>query len=156
MAYHPPTLLAYRHRVVPPTLRMPQIRQHLVCIDFSLLRLNNHQYLDIVDSILVCVPRYADGVTNFHLESCSKTLSKMVVGQTLGLAVINSFLLVLSLLTIPMLKNLDASSHRYQKPYRPESLHNPQLPHEYEGTAVIDKNRHISVTNHNTDYSVYQ
>lgn len=80
----------------------------------------------------------------------------MAVGQTLGLAVINSILLVLALLTIPMLKNMYIILSRSQKPYRHESMNNAQLPHEYEGAAVIDKNKNLSVTNPNIDYSVYQ
>ncbi|UJR30652.1 hypothetical protein I4U23_018176 [Adineta vaga] len=71
---------------------------------------------------LYCISN-ANNVTNtIHPNGCSKKLGKFAVGQTLGLAVINSFLVVLSIAVIPLLLEKDSSQN-----YTQSMPNNPQI-----------------------------
>jgi hypothetical protein len=82
-------------------------------------------------------------------------VGKDAVMQTLGIAVINSFLLVFALVAIPMLIKINPVHHQYQKTYRNESTASQQLPYRHDERTASDANLK-TIKNHNTDYSVYQ
>ena len=66
---------------------------------------------------------------NFHTDGCLKKLGKVSGGQSLGIAVINCFLLILSLAAIPVLFELDqpASSAQHQVTHQYTAHPQPQV-----------------------------
>ncbi|CAF1225805.1 unnamed protein product [Adineta ricciae] len=90
---------------------------------------------------LYCISNANNVSNNMHTDGCAKKIGKFAVSQTLGLVVINSFLVVLSLAVIPLLFQKDVSPDysqsmpinaqiaQYQQytndPYQYNSVHYP-------------------------------
>lgn len=69
----------------------------------------------------------ANGVANsFHTDGCGKKLGRLSVGQTLGIAVINSFLIVIALAAVPALMQLSSSQAFSHTPYVNQAVAPPQ------------------------------
>lgn len=62
--------------------------------------LKNEKYFIIYSIILDCVSNAGNNTMFSYPRGCSKELGKRAVGQTLGISVINSFLIVIALATV--------------------------------------------------------
>ncbi|CAF1583209.1 unnamed protein product, partial [Adineta steineri] len=91
--------------------------------------------LSSTDSLsnLYCISNANNSANSIHTNGCSKLLGKFAVGQTLGLAVINSFLVVLGLALIPVLMEMNSSNNNPQNaPFnQPMAQYNNQ-PYQYQ------------------------
>jgi hypothetical protein len=139
-------LLLYHNLVVQPIHQQHRIH---VSVDFSIVR-NRKQVTIFFPAINLDCISIVNGVPNsFYTNGCSKQLGKFSVDETLGIVVINSFLVIVALAAIPVLigKNayeaspqngsMNQSIPQNQQQYT-DGQYNPEMSYNNFNSAPIE------------------
>jgi len=135
----------------------------------SVYLLRNENNLIIHFIILDCISNSNNASSNLHADGCSKEIAKRSIGQTIGLAVINSFLVVVAFASVAALFQKDpntipsqhGSMHppasQYPSQHQPSSQYQPQHQQNYAhpGYRAPVHNFGIPYGNYNPTYSEY-
>ena len=111
--------------------------------------------------ILDCISNANNVPNDFHIDGCARQLGKLSVGQTLGLAVINSFLFVLALVAIPLLMEMDSQGNSHGNSSESEFVNQPmqqfpqQYPQQYPGYSAAPYNPGLSYNTYNPTSAAY-
>jgi len=94
----------------------------------SVYLLRNENNLRIHFITLDCISNSNNASTNLHSDGCSKDIAKRSMGQTIGLAVINSFLVVVAFASVAALfqKDPNAIPSQHVSMHPPASQNQPQ------------------------------
>ena len=92
---------------------------------------------------------------NFHSDSCSSKLTQVAVGKSIGIVVLNCFLIIVSLISIPILWQTQHPSDSYvQNEFFHESFpHSGQDPVSFDRYAANINSPGRSFTNFNASYT---
>jgi len=96
---------------------------------------------------LYCISNDNNTINNFHLDGCSLKVGKLAVGQTLGLAVINSFLIILAIAFIPLLLGESSGNASH------DGYSNGLMPQNQQQYA--NGGHHTAVNNPSVAYNVH-
>jgi hypothetical protein len=100
----------------------------------SVYLLRNENNLIIHFIILDCISNSNNASSNLHADGCSKEIAKRSIGQTIGLAVINSFLVVVAFASVAALfqKDPDAIPSQHGSIYQLASQYQPHHQQQYQ------------------------
>ncbi len=87
----------------------------------SVYLLRNENNLRIYFIILDCISNSNNALSSLHSDGCSKQIGKRSIQQTIALAVINSFLVVVGFVSVAALFQKDP----YKIPSQDGSIHQP-------------------------------
>jgi hypothetical protein len=93
---------------------------------------------------------------NFHIDGCSKKITKNAIGQTFIMTIISSILLVFALVAIPIANKIYPVPAFPLNTYYRNSSQMEFTPHKNSGHELVDDKTKLSVVNPNVDYSIFQ
>ncbi len=105
--------------------------------------------------ILDCISNANNVSNNFHTDGCSPKVGKLAVGQTLGLAVINSFIIVLALAAIPLHFAVADDAAPPETGYNNELITQAQPQYVAGGNDAAVYNQNIPNNTYDAAYQAY-